>query len=99
MIAFAEHLITTGHAYVDNQNTNKIRTNHSTLKEPDKNSPYHNHSAEENINLFKRMQKGEFTDDAHILRAKIDMASPNINLRDPTIYRIRHTTHHNTDDK
>ena len=99
MIAFAEHLIATGHAYVDSQSADEMRANRGTLKEPGKDSPYRNRSAEESMDLFKRMQKGEFADGAHILRARIDMASPNINLRDPAIYRIRHATHHNTGDK
>ena len=99
MVAFAEYLIESGHAYVDSQSADEMRANRGTLKEPGKDSPYRNRSAAESMDLFKRMQKGEFPDGAHILRAKIDMASPNINLRDPAIYRIRHATHHNTGDK
>ncbi|MCK6405665.1 MAG: glutamine--tRNA ligase/YqeY domain fusion protein [Rhodocyclaceae bacterium] len=99
MVAFAEYLIQSGHAYVDSQTADEMRANRGTLKEPGKDSPYRNRSAEESMELFKRMQKGEFPDGAHILRARIDMASPNINLRDPAIYRIRHATHHNTGDK
>ncbi|TXG88893.1 MAG: glutamine--tRNA ligase, partial [Rhodocyclaceae bacterium] len=99
MVEFAEYLIEAGHAYVDSQSADEMRANRGTLKEPGKDSPYRNRSAAESMDLFKRMQKGEFPDGAHILRAKIDMASPNINLRDPAIYRIRHATHHNTGDK
>ena len=99
MIACAEYLITSGHAYVDSQSAEEMRENRGTLTEPGKNSPYRRRSAEENMLLFRRMQSGEFPDGAHILRAKIDMASPNINLRDPAIYRIRHATHHNTGDR
>ena len=99
MIAFAEYLIEAGHAYVDSQSADEMRANRGTLKEPGKDSPYRNRSAAESMDLFKRMQKGEFPDGAHILRAKIDMASPNINLRDPAIYRIRHATHHRTGDR
>ena len=99
MVAFAEYLIQSGHAYVDSQTADEMRASRGTLKEPGKDSPYRNRSAEESMDLFKRMQKGEFPDGAHILRARIDMASPNINLRDPAIYRIRHATHHNTGDK
>ena len=76
-----------------------MRANRGTLTQPGKDSPYRERSVEENVDLFKRMQAGEFADGTHILRAKIDMASPNINLRDPAIYRIRHATHHNTGDK
>jgi glutaminyl-tRNA synthetase len=76
-----------------------MRANRGTLTQPGKDSPYRNRTVAENMDLFKRMQAGEFADGTHILRAKIDMASPNINLRDPAIYRIRHATHHNTGDK
>ncbi|MBS1191535.1 MAG: glutaminyl-tRNA synthetase [Rhodocyclaceae bacterium] len=99
MAAFAEYLIQAGHAYVDSQSAEEMRVNRGTLTEAGKDSPYRNRSAEENMDLFKRMQQGEFPDGTHILRAKIDMAAPNINLRDPAIYRIRHATHHNTGDK
>ena len=99
MVACAEYLIESGHAYVDSQSADEMRTNRGTLTEPGKDSPYRKRSPEENMLLFRRMQAGEFPDGAHILRAKIDMASPNINLRDPAIYRIRHATHHNTGDK
>lgn len=99
MIACAEYLIEAGHAYIDSQSAEEMRLNRGTLTEPGKDSPYRKRSPEENMLLFRRMQAGEFPDGAHILRAKIDMASPNINLRDPAIYRIRHATHHNTGDK
>lgn len=99
MIASAEYLIEAGHAYVDSQNAEEMRATRGTLTQPGKDSPYRNRSAEENMLLFRRMQAGEFPDGALILRARIDMASPNINLRDPAIYRIRHATHHNTGDR
>jgi glutaminyl-tRNA synthetase len=98
MHASAVALIERGHAYVDSQNAEEMRANRGTLTEPGKDSPYRTRSAEENLDLFARMRAGEFADGAHILRAKIDMASPNINLRDPAIYRIRHATHHRTGD-
>jgi glutaminyl-tRNA synthetase len=88
-----------GHAYVDSQTAEEMRASRGTLTEPGKDSPFRERSVEENLDLFRRMKAGEFADGAHILRAKIDMASPNINLRDPAIYRIRHATHHNTGDK
>ncbi len=99
MAQFAETLIRTGHAYVDSQSAEEMRVHRGTLTEPGKDSPYRNRSVAENLDLWRRMQAGEFPDGAHVLRAKIDMASPNINLRDPAIYRIRHATHHNTGDK
>jgi len=99
MVQFAEYLIAAGHAYVDSQNADEMRASRGTLTEPGRNSPYRDRSAAENMDLFKRMQAGEFADGTHILRARIDMAAPNINLRDPAIYRIRHATHHNTGDK
>ena len=99
MIASAEYLIQAGHAYVDSQNADEMRANRGTLTEPGKDSPYRKRTPDENMLLFRRMQSGEFQDGTHILRAKIDMASPNINLRDPAIYRIRHATHHNTGDR
>ncbi len=99
MVACAEYLIESGHAYVDSQSADEMRANRGTLTEAGKDSPYRKRTPEENMLLFRRMQAGEFADGAHILRAKIDMASPNINLRDPAIYRIRHATHHNTGDK
>lgn len=91
-------LIHDGKAYVDSLSADEIRTYRGTLTEPGRDSPYRTRSIEENIDLFQRMKNGEFADGAHILRAKIDMASPNMNLRDPTLYRIRKTTHQNTGD-
>ena len=99
MAQFAEYLISAGHAYVDSQSAEEMRASRGTLTQPGKDSPYRNRSAAENMDLFKRMQAGEFADGTHVLRAKIDMSAPNINLRDPAIYRIRHATHHNTGDK
>ncbi|MFA7268596.1 MAG: glutamine--tRNA ligase/YqeY domain fusion protein [Sterolibacterium sp.] len=98
MYEFAEHLIDAGHAYVDSQSAEAMRANRGTLTEAGRNSPYRERSREENLDLFRRMRNGEFSDGSHVLRAKIDMASPNINLRDPAIYRIRRATHHNTGD-
>ncbi|MBI3522944.1 MAG: glutamine--tRNA ligase/YqeY domain fusion protein [Betaproteobacteria bacterium] len=99
MFQFAEYLIESGHAYVDSQSADEIRANRGTPTEAGRNSPYRERSREENLDLFRRMKVGEFPDGSHILRAKIDMASPNFNLRDPAIYRIRHATHHNTGDQ
>lgn len=99
MVEFAEYLIASGHAYVDSQSAEEMRASRGTLTEPGSNSPFRERSAAENSDLFKRMQRGEFPDGAHVLRAKIDMASANINLRDPAIYRIRHASHHNTGDR
>jgi glutaminyl-tRNA synthetase len=99
MVACAEYLIASGNAYVDSHSADEMRANRGTLTQAGTDSPFRERSIEENMNLFKRMQAGEFPDGAYILRAKIDMASPNINLRDPAIYRIRHATHHNTGDK
>ncbi len=98
MYAFAEYLIESGNAYVDSQSAEEMRASRGTLTEPGKASPYRNRSAAENLDLFRRMKAGEFADGAHVLRARIDMASPNINLRDPAIYRIKRATHHNTGD-
>ncbi len=92
-------LIKKGKAYVDDLSADEIRQYRGTLTEPGKNSPFRNRSIEENLDLFERMKKGEFKNGEKVLRAKIDMASPNINLRDPVIYRIAHATHHNTGDK
>jgi glutaminyl-tRNA synthetase len=92
-------LIRKGKAYVDDQTADQIRETRGTLTEPGVDSPYRNRSVEENLDLFERMRKGEFKDGEKVLRAKIDMASPNINMRDPVIYRISHTYHHNTGDK
>jgi glutaminyl-tRNA synthetase len=95
----AEHLIETGKAYVDSLSAEEIRSYRGTLTEAGKNSPYRDRSVEENMDLFRRMRNGEFKDGEHVLRAKIDMASPNMNMRDPTIYRIRHISHQRTGDK
>jgi glutaminyl-tRNA synthetase len=95
---FAVHLIKKGKAYVDSLSAEEIRQHRGTLTEPGRESPYRHRSVEENLDLFARMRTGEFPDGAHVLRAKIDMASPNINMRDPTLYRIRHATHHRTGD-
>ena len=95
---WAEELIRAGKAYVDSLSADEIRTYRGTLTEPGKESPYRNRSVDENLDLFRRMRAGEFPDGAHLLRAKIDMASPNINMRDPALYRIRHETHHRTGD-
>lgn len=92
-------LIKKGKAYVDDQSADQIRQTRGTLTEPGQNSPYRDRSVEENLYLFERMRKGEFANGERVLRAKIDMASPNINLRDPVIYRISHAHHHNTGDK
>ncbi|MDP5275992.1 glutamine--tRNA ligase/YqeY domain fusion protein [Chengkuizengella axinellae] len=91
-------LIKKGLAYVDDLTGDEIRSYRGTLTEPGKNSPYRDRSVEENLDLFDRMRKGEFENGQKVLRAKIDMSSPNINLRDPVLYRIAHTTHHNTGD-
>ena len=92
-------LIKKGKAFVCDLNADQIREYRGTLAEPGKESPYRNRSIEENLDLFERMKNGEFADGEKVLRAKIDMSSPNINFRDPVIYRIAHTTHHNTGDK
>lgn len=91
-------LIKKGKAYVDDLSPDEIREYRGTLTEPGKNSPYRERSVEENLELFKRMTDGEFPNGAKVLRAKIDMASPNLNMRDPIIYRISHTHHHQTGD-
>ncbi len=96
---FAEQLILDGRAYVDSLTADEIREHRGTLTEPGRESPYRDRSVEENLDLFRRMRDGEFEDGAHVLRARIDMASPNLNMRDPTIYRIRRATHHRTGDK
>ncbi|MBN8497516.1 MAG: glutamine--tRNA ligase/YqeY domain fusion protein [Candidatus Accumulibacter sp.] len=99
MVEFAEYLIASGHAYVESQSAEQMRASRGTLTEGGSESPFRERSVEENLDLFKRMQRGEFPDGAHVLRAKIDMGSANINLRDPAIYRIRHASHHNTGDR
>jgi glutaminyl-tRNA synthetase len=98
MYTRAVRLIEKGLAYVDDLSADEIREYRGTLTEPGKNSPYRDRSVEENLDLFKRMRAGEFDNGQKVLRAKIDMSSPNINLRDPVIYRISHATHHNTGD-
>lgn len=97
--ACAIKLIEKGLAYVDDLTADEIREYRGTLTEPGKESPYRNRSVEENMDLFRRMTAGEFENGARVLRAKIDMASPNLNMRDPVIYRIAHVTHHRTGDK
>ncbi len=95
----AETLIRQGDAYVDSLSAEEIRAFRGTLTEAGRDSPYRERGADENLELFRRMRNGEFADGEHVLRAKIDMASPNINLRDPTLYRIRHLAHQRTGDK
>lgn len=92
-------LIKKGKAYVCDLNADQIREYRGTLKEPGKESPYRNRSVEENLSLFEEMKQGKYADGEKVLRAKIDMASPNMNMRDPVIYRIAHVEHHNTGDK
>jgi glutaminyl-tRNA synthetase len=94
----AVKLIEKGKAYVDSLSAEEMREYRGTLSEPGRESPYRNRTVEENLDLFRRMRAGEFEDGAHVLRAKIDMASGNLNLRDPTLYRIRKATHHRTGD-
>jgi glutaminyl-tRNA synthetase len=98
LYAYAVHLIEKGLAYVDSLTADEIRSYRGTLTEPGKDSPYRTRSAAENLDLFARMRAGEFPDGALVLRAKIDMASPNINMRDPVLYRIRRAHHHRTGD-
>jgi glutaminyl-tRNA synthetase len=98
MFEYAVALIKKGLAYVDDQNSEAIRQNRGTLTEPGKPSPCRDRAVEENLDLFERMRQGEFPDGAKVLRAKIDMASPNLNLRDPIMYRILHAPHHRTGD-
>jgi glutaminyl-tRNA synthetase len=95
---WALQLVKTGKAYVDDLSAEEIREHRGTLTEPGKDSPYRNRSVEENLELFVRMKQGEFPDGSRVLRAKIDMASPNLNMRDPVMYRILHATHHRTGD-
>ncbi len=92
-------LIKKGKAYVDDLTAEEIKAYRGTLKEPGKESPYRNRSVEENLKLFEEMKEGKYKDGEKVLRAKIDMSSPNINMRDPVIYRIAHASHHNTGDK
>ena len=95
---YAVHLIREGLAYVDSLNADEIRAHRGTLTEPGRPSPYRDRPIPESLDLFARMRAGEFADGAHVLRAKIDMASPNINMRDPVLYRIRRAHHHRTGD-
>lgn len=99
MFRAAELLIQHDYAYVDSQTADEMRENRGTLTEPGKDSPYRTRTIEENLTLFREMRDGKHADGSHILRAKINMASPNFNLRDPAIYRIRRAHHHNTGDK
>ncbi len=96
---YALQLIREGKAYVDSLSPDEIREYRGTLTEPGRNSPFRDRSVEENLELFEKMRKGEVPEGSHVLRAKIDMASPNLNLRDPAVYRIKHATHHRTGDK
>ncbi len=96
---WAIQLIKSGKAYVDDLTADEIRQHRGTLTEPGTDSPYRNRSVEENLDLFVRMKQGEFPDGSRVLRAKIDMTSPNLNLRDPVMYRILHATHHRTGDE
>ena len=98
LYGYAVHLIMAGKAYVDSLSAEEIREYRGTLTEPGRESPYRDRPVEENLDLFARMRAGEFEDGAHVLRAKIDMASPNINMRDPVLYRIRRAHHHRTGD-
>jgi glutaminyl-tRNA synthetase len=98
LYGYALDLIRQGLAYVDSQNADEMRENRGTLTAPGVDSPYRERSPEENLQLFEAMKNDEYPDGAHVLRAKIDMQSPNINMRDPVLYRIRHATHHNTGD-
>ena len=99
MYRCAEHLIATGHAYVDEQTPEQMRAARGDFATPGADSPYRHRSADENLARFREMRDGRHPDGAMVLRAKIDMASPNINLRDPAIYRIKHASHHNTGDR
>ena len=96
---WALKLVKAGKAYVDDLTADEIRRHRGTLTEPGKDSPYRNRTIEENLDLFQRMKSGEFPDGSRVLRAKIDMASPNLNMRDPVMYRILHATHHRTGDE
>ncbi|MCX7378745.1 MAG: glutamine--tRNA ligase/YqeY domain fusion protein [Alphaproteobacteria bacterium] len=98
LYAWAEHLIQHGHAYVDDQSPDEMRAARGTLTEPGRNSPWRDRGVDENLDLFRRMRAGEFPNGARVLRAKIDMASGNMNLRDPALYRILHATHPRTGD-
>ena len=99
LYGFAEYLVKQGKAYVDSLTAEEIRALRGTLTEAGENSPYRERTIEENLDLFRRMKAGEFADGEHVLRAKVDMTSPNINLRDPVLYRIRHVAHHRSGNK
>ena len=96
---YALQLVQAGKAYVDDQNADEIRNTRGTLKKPGKESPFRNRSINENVDLFQRMKTGEYADGEKVLRAKIEMSHPNLNMRDPVIYRILHASHHRTGDK
>ena len=98
LYAFAEHLIKTGHAYVDSQDETEIRATRGTVTEPGQESPYRNRSAEETLDIFRRMKRGEYKAGEHVLRARGDMASSNMKMRDPLLYRIRHAHHYRSGD-
>src|SRR3954453_13819952 len=98
LYAWGRHLVETGHAYVDDLSAEEIRAHRGTLTEPGRNSPFRDRAPEESLDLFERMRAGEFPDGARVLRARIDMAAPNINLRDPVLYRIVHASHPRTGD-
>ena len=97
--AMAEWLVQAGHAYVDSQSAEAMRANRGTLTEAGRNSPFRDRSPEENLRIFREMRDGRHPEGSHVLRAKIDMASPNMNMRDPALYRIRFASHHRTGDK
>src|SRR5262249_36575765 len=96
---FAVRLIQCGKAYVDSLTADQIREYRGTLTDPGRNSPYRDRPTQESLDLFARMRAGEFEDGTYVLRAKIDMASPNLTMRAPTLYRTRHATHHRTGDE
>ncbi|MCK4332394.1 MAG: hypothetical protein KAV40_02315, partial [Thermoplasmatales archaeon] len=99
MYEYAVQLVKDGKAYVDDLNAKEINEYRGTLTKPGRNSPYRDRSVEENLDLLERMKAGEFADGEKVLRAKIDMAHPNLNMRDPVIYRTLHASHHRTGDK
>jgi glutaminyl-tRNA synthetase len=99
LYGYAEALIERGHAYVDSQSADEMRAARGTLTEPGKDSPFRTRSAAESLRLLREMREGKHPDGAHVLRARIDMRSPNMNLRDPVMYRIRHAHHHRTGDR
>jgi glutaminyl-tRNA synthetase len=98
LFQYAERLVMSGQAYVDSQSADELQANRGTIKEPGVDSPNRDRSIDENLDLFRRMKAGEFQDGEHVLRAKIDMTHPNMLMRDPLMYRIRHATHHRTGD-